>query len=156
MLDEWGAPLVPGLPSGRRLAFYLADGDWKGRASAYATVTFGVNSGGAQKPTNYAGRSSVAEIFPALNAAPRVCIVISDPERTTPVLELGLQTVYGLTEAEARLAALLANGENLRTAAAQLGITYGTCRSRLAEIFQKTETRSQPELIGLLLKTLAV
>jgi PAS domain-containing protein len=86
---------------------------------------------------------------------PRVCIVITDPDRATPFLKQRLQAVYGLTEAEALLAALLANGEKLRAAAVRLGITYGTCRTRLAEIFVKTETRSQPELVALLLKTLA-
>lgn len=99
----------------------------------------------------------VSRKYSALSALrPAVCIVITDPDRTMPFLKLRLQTVYGLTEAEARLAALLADGQKLRTAAFRLGITYGTCRTRLAEIFQKTETRSQPELVGLLLKTLAV
>ena len=86
---------------------------------------------------------------------PAVCVVITDPDRSTPFLKMRLQSVYGLTEAEARLAALLADGERLRPAAAKLGITYGTCRARLADIFEKTQTRSQPELVALLLKTLA-
>jgi DNA-binding CsgD family transcriptional regulator len=86
---------------------------------------------------------------------PAVCIVITNRESTVPFLKLRLQAVYGLTEAESRLAALLADGQSLRAAALKLGITYGTCRSRLAEIFAKTETRSQHELVALLLKTLA-
>jgi DNA-binding CsgD family transcriptional regulator len=44
----------------------------------------------------------------------------------------------------------LANGQELKSAAEELGITYGTARSRLAQIFQKTETRRQGELIRLL------
>jgi DNA-binding CsgD family transcriptional regulator len=67
-----------------------------------------------------------------------------------------LQAAFGLTEAEARLAALLASGEELRFAAEKLGITYGTARTRLAEIFQKTETRRQAELMKILLTTLAM
>jgi len=43
----------------------------------------------------------------------------------------------------------------LRSAAAELKIAYGTARVRLAEIFHKTETRRQGELIRLLLSTLA-
>ena len=50
----------------------------------------------------------------------------------------------------------LAAGEGLRSAAQSLGITYGTARARLAEIFQKTETRRQGELVNLLLTTLAL
>jgi DNA-binding CsgD family transcriptional regulator len=86
---------------------------------------------------------------------PAVCIVITDPDgaRTLPVERL--QDAFDLTEAEGRLAARLAAGEGLRSAAQSLGITYGTARTRLAEIFQKTETRRQGELINLLLTTLA-
>jgi DNA-binding CsgD family transcriptional regulator len=56
-----------------------------------------------------------------------------------------------LTEAEARLAALLGAGDELRSAAAKLGITYGTARARLSGIFEKTQTRRQAELIRVLL-----
>ena len=85
---------------------------------------------------------------------PAVCIVIADPDdaRTLPID--GCQDAFDLTEAEGRLAARLTAGEGLRSSAHSLGITYGTARARLAEIFQKTETRRQGELINLLLTTL--
>jgi DNA-binding CsgD family transcriptional regulator len=67
-----------------------------------------------------------------------------------------LRAAFSLTEAEARLAAQLAAGQDLRAAADKLGITYGTARTRLADIFQRTETRRQTELIKLLLTTLAI
>ena len=70
--------------------------------------------------------------------------------------KLRLSAVYGLTEAEARLAGLLANGKKLRAATATLGITYARCRTRLTGIFEKTETWSQHELVALLIKTLAL
>ena len=87
---------------------------------------------------------------------PAVCVVIADPDgaRSLPVERL--REAFDLTEAESRLAARLAAGEGLRSAAQSLGITYGTARARLAEIFQKTETRRQGELINLLLTTLVV
>lgn len=86
---------------------------------------------------------------------PAVCIVITDPDAKHPLPSRCFQATFGLTDAEARMAALLAAGENLRDTAAKLGITYGTARARLAEIFQKTETRRQGELIKVLLATLA-
>ena len=86
---------------------------------------------------------------------PAVCIVIADPDGARELSIERLQDAFGLTEAEGRLAARLAAGEGLRSAAHSLGITYGTARARLAEIFQKTETRRQGELINLLLTTLA-
>jgi DNA-binding CsgD family transcriptional regulator len=87
---------------------------------------------------------------------PAVCIVIADPDAKHPLSSRCLQATFGLTEGEARMAALLAAGENLRATATKLGITYGTARARLAEIFQKTETRRQGELIKVLLATVAL
>ncbi len=85
---------------------------------------------------------------------PAVCVIFTDPEQQ-PMLPLErFQAEFGLTEAEARLAALVANGEDLRVAAEKLQITYGTARVRLSEIFQKTDTRRQAELVRLLLTTM--
>lgn len=85
---------------------------------------------------------------------PAVWLVISDPE-TAPALPVPhLQALFGMTQAEARLAVHLASGESLRLAADQLGITYGTARTRLIQLFQKTGTQSQGQLIHLLLSCL--
>lgn len=99
----------------------------------------------------------IASRYPALMTfRPAVCIVITDPEARASLPLDRLRGGFGLTEAEAMLAAVLANGEDLRSAAARLGITYGTARARLSEIFQKTETRRQSELVRVLLTTLAM
>lgn len=86
---------------------------------------------------------------------PAVCITITDPE-TTPRLEAcQVSAAFGLSEAEAKLTVLLATGKELRAAANSLGITYGTARARLAQIFGKTGTRRQAELVRLVLTGLA-
>jgi DNA-binding CsgD family transcriptional regulator/PAS domain-containing protein len=101
--------------------------------------------------------AAVSRQYSALSTLrPAVCLMISDPDSRTVLPSYRLQAAFGLTEAEARLAALLAAGEELRSAAEKLGISYGTARTRLAEIFQKTETRRQGELIKLLLTTLSL
>jgi DNA-binding CsgD family transcriptional regulator len=87
---------------------------------------------------------------------PALCVFISDPEANRLVPAGRLEAAFDLTAAEARLAALLAAGDDLRSAAAKLRITYGTARARLAQIFQKTETRRQAELVRLLLATVAI
>jgi DNA-binding CsgD family transcriptional regulator len=123
----------------------------------------GVSPSGAMRALRPSGKrpygilvGPVSRGYPVLSAfRPAVCVVITDPDRQKPLPNHQLQSAFGLTEAEARLAALLAAGEDLRTAAEKLQITYGTARTRLAEIFQKTETRRQGELIRLLLTTLA-
>lgn len=73
---------------------------------------------------------------------PAVCVLISDPQRRLCPSAQHLRTLFNMTEAEARLAVRLADGESLRGAAEHLGITYGTARS-------------QSELIRLLLTVLA-
>jgi len=76
---------------------------------------------------------SVSQKYAGLSdLRPAVCIIIADPDRAAPFLKLRLKDVYGLTEAEAQLAELLANGEKLRAA------------------------RNHLKLVALLLNTLAV
>lgn len=87
---------------------------------------------------------------------PAVCVVISDPEAQPASVDRRIREAFHLTEAEAQLAALLHNGEDLREAAAKLNITYGTARTRLAQLFQKTDTRRQAQLVRLLLKTVSM
>jgi DNA-binding CsgD family transcriptional regulator len=65
-----------------------------------------------------------------------------------------LRSHFGLTLAEARLALYLARGETLRSAGVKLGITYETTRSSIKNIFKKTETGRQAELVIVLLTAL--
>jgi len=126
-------------------------------------VSPGAAPGGVMRISRPSGKrpyaavvSAVSGKYPALSVLrPAVCVMITDPEAEQDTPHSRLQAIFGFTAAEARLAALLADGEDLRSAAARLNITYGTARARLAEIFQKTETRRQGELIRLLLTTIA-
>jgi DNA-binding CsgD family transcriptional regulator len=62
-----------------------------------------------------------------------------------------LQCHFGLTLAEARLALHLVAGETLRSAAVKLSISYETARSSLKNIFRKTGTCRQAELVIVIL-----
>ena len=129
-----------------------------------AVTSPGVCPGGVMRVLRPSGKrpytilvAPVSRRYPVLSVLrPAVCIMITDPDEQRPLPSRRVQAAFGLTQAEARLASLLASGADLRTAAAELKITYGTARARLAEIFQKTETRRQGELIKLLLTTLAM
>jgi PAS domain-containing protein/DNA-binding CsgD family transcriptional regulator len=118
---------------------------------------------GAMRATRPSGKrpygilvGSVSRDYPVLSTIrPAICVVITDPDSEASLSSQRIQSAFGFTNAEARLAVLLTAGEDLRSAAHKLKITYGTARTRLAEIFLKTETRRQGELIRLLLKTLA-
>jgi len=68
-----------------------------------------------------------------------------------PLLDQGLlRRVFGLTPAEARLAALMGEGKALEDAAEKLGVKRETARNQLKAIFAKTETNRQGQLIALL------
>ena len=83
------------------------------------------------------------------DADPVAILVVDAPDMRVNGEQLLCKT-YGLTCAEARLAARLAAGATLRNAATSEGITYETARSRLKTIFRKTDTARQAELVLLL------
>jgi DNA-binding CsgD family transcriptional regulator len=58
-----------------------------------------------------------------------------------------LRSHFGLTPAEARLALHLVAGETLRSAEVKLSISYETARTHLKNIFSKTGTCRQAELV---------
>ena len=61
-------------------------------------------------------------------ASCQVVVIFIDPDIYPKPPEIALQTCFGLTLAEARLARLVSSGEELRTVADQLGVTYETAR----------------------------
>lgn len=83
--------------------------------------------------------------------AARAVVFIADPDHETKPPEEQLQSLYGLTRAEARLAVRLAEGRSVSEAAEMLHIQVGTARQHLKRIFSKTGARRQAELIRLLL-----
>lgn len=70
--------------------------------------------------------------------------VTSDP--SGPVDQSLLRLAFGLTPAEARLAARLGLGDSLRAVAEREGVTFETARTRLKSVFAKTQTKRQAEL----------
>jgi DNA-binding CsgD family transcriptional regulator len=66
-----------------------------------------------------------------------------------------LQQAFGLTAAEAVLAAQIAMGKNISTIATEGGRSRETLRSRLKSIFEKTGTSRQAELALLLSKLIS-
>lgn len=62
-----------------------------------------------------------------------------------------LRRLYGFTQAEARLAILLACGYTLQDCAIRLGVSVSTVRTHLQRIFSKTDTHHQGQLVAILL-----
>lgn len=62
-----------------------------------------------------------------------------------------LMALFGLTPAEARLACALVKGDGLDIYAQSAGVSINTARTQLQATFQKTGTRSQTDLLRLLM-----
>lgn len=86
-----------------------------------------------------------------LPASPRasVLLLLTDPAQgamPTPELCQQLREIYGLTTAEAGVAAWAAQGIGLPEVGQILGITVNTVRTHVRRVFHKTGVRSQAEL----------
>lgn len=78
-------------------------------------------------------------------------LFISDPvARFSPPAEM-LHRLYGLTPGQAALTCELVQGLSLAEAAPKLGVTRETVRARLKQIFLRTDTHRQAELMRLVL-----
>lgn len=87
---------------------------------------------------------------------PAVIVFLGDPGHVVDIDQARLCELYGLTRAEARVAALLANGYRLEETAESLGLVYETARKHLKHVFGKTGTDRQAELIRMLVTGPAV
>lgn len=86
---------------------------------------------------------------PAGNVLAAVCI--ADPDHPVELNQAALRDLYKLTPAEIGLASLLANGLTLDEAAEVLDVRRNTVRTHLRQLFGKTGTGRQAELVRLLL-----
>lgn len=127
-----------------------------------STRITGAMPGGAMAALRPSGKRSYSIMVSPLSQSghalselrPAACVVIADPtKRFAPPLER-LQSVFGFTSSEARLALRLALGDDLRGAADELGIAYATARAQLSAIFRKTSTNRQGQLVRVLLTTI--
>jgi DNA-binding CsgD family transcriptional regulator len=80
-------------------------------------------------------------------------LFINDPQQKVERLEPVLREMYGLTAAEAKIAAILGQGNSLNEACRTLSIKQNTARTHLKRIFSKTDTNRQSELVKLILNS---
>lgn len=91
-----------------------------------------------------------SEMVPGL-AAPGIAVYVHDPAAPVHIDRPLLRSLYQVTESEAEVAALLAAGCSVDAISRELGITVGTARWYLKRLFAKTATRSQADLVRVLL-----
>jgi DNA-binding CsgD family transcriptional regulator len=78
-------------------------------------------------------------------------IFLSRPEQEREPNREILRRLYGLTPAEANVGSLLIAGSTIEDAAHELGVSITTARTHLRQLFNKTGTNRQAELVQRLL-----
>lgn len=82
---------------------------------------------------------------------PLAIAFLSDPAEPVRVDEEVLRRLYGLTAAECRLAGEVCSGDPLAAIATRLGLTENTVKTQLRNLFEKTGSHRQSQLVKLLL-----
>ncbi|MGH1482829.1 MAG: helix-turn-helix transcriptional regulator [Geminicoccales bacterium] len=98
--------------------------------------------------------TSMEENFAAFLSGKSIAFVmVSDPDQQPALPEERLQAIFGLTPAEAKLAAALASGMSVGDYAPEAGVTENTARWTLKQVQAKTDCRRQADLVRLLAAT---
>lgn len=87
----------------------------------------------------------------ALEEEASVVVMLSAPGQRTPLPDGILASLFGLTPAETRIALALLEGLRSEEIAEQMGVSITTVAFHLRNLFQKTDTHRQADLIALLL-----
>ncbi len=180
LIDEWGAPIVTNRNADRILA--ANDGlvlDWDGPSAATPQQTGvlrrllseaattgngkGAGAGGVMRLARPSGRPALEvvvtplcrESSPMFTATATAAIFVADPDDRAERPPERLRRFYGLTRKEAELASRLARGMSLSEISDALGVTIHTVRGHLKQLFAKTGTHRQAELVRVLLAGLA-
>jgi DNA-binding CsgD family transcriptional regulator len=109
------------------------------------------------RPQEPDGPAAVIHVIPLERAAQDIfssgsaLVVVTNLSREGMVPDDGLlRGLFDLSAAEAKLATGLAGGRSLQDIATTRSISMATARSQLAQIFRKTGTGQQSELVALL------
>ena len=144
-----------GLARGRLVAVTSTGNARLQAVLARAIGRLGPAEGGGVLLERPAGRPLVVRVLPArqefrhLAARAAAIVLVHDPA-APPEIGLDVLTALGLTRAEAMLAQAIASGQSLATFARGGGVSLHTARTQLRDIFEKTDTHRQAELVALL------
>ncbi|MFY7837154.1 MAG: helix-turn-helix transcriptional regulator [Novosphingobium sp.] len=139
------AELVLADPAQQRIVGELLSGE--GRASGANLTRFRIERPGQGDLVVTARPLDVNAIHAGAGAL-ALFLARPGPEKSTD--PQALRDLLGLTVAEARLTAVLAQGHSLVEAARRLGIAHNTAKVQLRAVFAKTGVNRQAQLVALL------
>ena len=82
---------------------------------------------------------------------PAAVLLLADPDRRVRLPQQVIAKLFGLTPTESRIALALAEGQRTDEIAVSMGISMTTVAFHLRNLFQKTDTNRQADLIVLIL-----
>lgn len=85
-----------------------------------------------------------------------IAIFINDPDLINPSIDQVLKAFYGLTITETQVTILLLNGYSSQEICDSLQIGRETFKSHLKNIFRKTNTHKQSELVSFILRSISL
>jgi DNA-binding CsgD family transcriptional regulator len=115
-------------------------------------------SGGLLALPRRDGRTLTALVLPLraetawVAQRPAAIVFVKDPPSGMLPSRDDIQKLFCLTPAQAAVAREVLHGDGLDAAARRLGIAHSTARTHLLEVFQKTGTSRQAELVRVLLQ----
>ena len=119
-----------------------------------------INEGGRSSRGMALGRDSMLRPLSVLVSRPdegeRVLLFVTDPEMRPEVAPDLVRRLFGLTESESRLASAIASGDSIDGAAESMGVTVSTARTYLKQVFAKTGTSRQGDLVRMVLTSPAL
>jgi DNA-binding CsgD family transcriptional regulator len=93
------------------------------------------------------------DAFALTSRRPAAIVFITDPERAPVGLQPILRRLYRLTPREAEVTERLLRGQSLEEIRAALGTSIHTTRTQVKRVFAKTGTRSQSDLVRVILRS---
>ena len=105
------------------------------------------------RPLNVLVTPVVAHKALRIEVGTAAIVFVGDPEAREDTDEELLRMLYGLSDAEARVAALLVRAKSVKEVSEGLQVSLNTVRTHLKRIFEKTGTRRQAELVQLVLQS---
>jgi DNA-binding CsgD family transcriptional regulator len=122
------------------------------------SMATGWNGGGCLRFSRVSGESSLAVLVAPLGRAgipagagrAAVAVFLTDEADGASADASVLGGVYRLSRREADLALALLRGASVKEAAAVLGVSQATARTRLKHVFRKTRTSGQSDLLSML------
>ncbi|MGO4389640.1 response regulator [Microvirga sp. 2YAF29] len=84
---------------------------------------------------------------------PTVAVIVVDPSINPPLSAPIIAKIYNLTRTEARIAVALADGNRLEQIAKQSNVSLATVSFHVQNLFRKTRTTRQSDLVALLMRS---